>query len=181
MEWVDPKQVLVKLRQIELNLPTDLDEKVRRLRTNHLKPLREARIAAQFAYGMSDQILRVPVLVSTSEVRDFDFAIRWQIGGNHHFFPVQLKELPPDDLNPSITLDDVYDNLGRYSGSNDLSVVIHVNRKMQFNYQPWTREQQPLIRELWYLGCESADQAKWFLYGSALERNPRKYDFSYPA
>jgi len=40
LTWVDPKQVLINLRWLERNLPEHLDEKVRRLRTNKLKELR---------------------------------------------------------------------------------------------------------------------------------------------
>lgn len=180
MEWFDPRQALVNLRWFEMTLPADLDAKARRLRTNELAWLREARTAALFAFGMSDQVLKVPVLVSKSEAKDFDFVIRWQRDDKNYFYPAQLKELPPDDLNPLITLDDIYNKLEKYSGQDNLSVVIHVNREMRFNYEPWKRQKRPNIRELWYLGCECVDQSRWFLYGSALEGNPRKYDFSYP-
>ena len=36
MEWVDPRQVLVNLRWVERNLPSEVDERVRHLRTNQL-------------------------------------------------------------------------------------------------------------------------------------------------
>ncbi len=180
MEWAEPKGVLINLRTIEMNLPEGMDEKVRRLRTNQLKEWREARIAALFSYGMSSTVLRVPVLVSKSEAKDFDFVMRWRVEDRDFFYPVQLKELPPDDINPSVTLDDIFDKLEKYSGAADLSVAIHINRRMRFDFQPWSRKPRPRINELWYLGCESADQSKWFLYGSTLKKNPRKYEFSYP-
>ena len=85
MVWVDPKQALINLRRLETNLPADLDEQVRRLRTNKLKELREARIAALFAFGTSDQVLNVPVLVSKSEAHDFDFVAKWQTDEKHYF------------------------------------------------------------------------------------------------
>lgn len=180
MVWVDPKQALINLRWLEMNLPVGLDEQLRRLRTNKLKELREARTAALFAFGMSEKVLNVPTLVSKSEDRDFDFIVRWQKDEMNYFYPAQLKELPSDDLNSSVTLDDICKKLEKYIGPDNLSVVIHINRRMQFNYGPWTQHNRPNIRELWYLGCESVDQSKWSLYGSALEQNPRKYDFLYP-
>lgn len=180
MAWVDPRQLLVNLRWLEMNLPSEIDERVWRFRTNELKEWREARIAALFAFGIGDQVLKVPTFVSKSEDRDFDFVMRWESGDADHFYPGQLKELPPDDLNPKVSLDDILSKLTKYSGAEDLSVVIHVNRKMRFDYHPWNRDKKPLIKELWYLGCETEDQSRWFIYGSALENNPRKYDFEYP-
>ena len=180
MLWVDPKQVLVNLRCIELNLPDQIDKRVRRLRTNELKEWHEARHAALFAFGIADQVLKTPVLVSKSQDRDFDFVIRWQIDNADHFYPAQLKELPPDDLNSDVTLSDIFNKLKKYSGTQDLSVVISLNRRTSINLEPWGDSEKPQIRELWYLGCEALDQTRWFLYGSVLSNNPRKYEFGYP-
>jgi len=180
MEWTDPRDVLAKLRAVEMNLPADLDEKVRRLRTNQLKEWREARTAALFSYGMSSAVLKLPVLFSKSESKDFDFVMRWRKEDKDFFYPVQLKELPPDDINAAVALEDIYAKLEKYSGATDLSVAIHINRRIRFEFQPWAREHRPQIKELWYIACEAADQSKWFLYGSTLQQNPRKYEFVYP-
>ena len=180
MAWVDPKQVLVNLRWLEQHLPDRMDERVRRLRTNQLKEWREAREAALFAFGISDQVLKRPVFVTKSQNRDFDFVVRWESDNTHHFFPAQLKELPPDDINPRVALDDLFDKLAKYSGKTDLSVVISINRRSRFLFEPWTRPDKPRIKELWYMGCESPDQSRWFIFGSVLEQNARKYEFSYP-
>lgn len=180
MEWADPRDVLVKLRAVEMNLPADLNEKVRRLRTNQLKEWREARTAALFSYGMSSAVLKLSVLFSKSESKDFDFVMRWRDEDKDFFYPVQLKELPPDDINASVALEDIYGKLEKYSGATDLSVAIHINRRVRFEFRPWAREHRPRIKELWYIGCESADQSKWFLYGSVLQQSPRKYEFVYP-
>jgi hypothetical protein len=180
MEWANPRDVLVKLRAVEMSLPEGLDEKVRRLRTNQLKEWREARTAALFSYGMSSAVLKLPVLFSKSESKDFDFVMRWRMEDKDFFYPVQLKELPPDDINASVALEDIYDKLEKYSGATDLSVAIHINRRIRFDFLPWARERRPRIKELWYIGCESADQSKWFLYGSTLQQNPRKHEFVYP-
>jgi len=181
MDWVDPAQVLINLRWLESNLPSEMDDKVRRLRTNQLKEWREARIGALFAYGMSTKVLNVRTAVSKTESSDYDFVMRWVENERNYFYPVQLKELPPADLNPDISLNDIIDKLEKYSGETNLSVVIHINRQMRFEYRPWQRVGRPRINELWYLGCESADQSKWFLYGSVLRENPQKYDFEYPS
>ena len=57
---------------------------------------------------------------------------------------------------------------------------------MQTTFQPYIRSKtrelraRPKIKELWYLGCQAPDQSKWFLFGSALEENPKEYEFNYP-
>jgi hypothetical protein len=180
MTWVDPKQVLINLRWLETNLSPDLDERIRRLRTNNLKECREARTAALFAYGMGSTVLNTIVHVSKVEARDFDFVMRWIVEDKRYFYPVQLKEVPPADLSATVTLDDIHRKLEKYRGERDLSVVIHMNRQTRFDYQPWQPAERLHIRELWYLGCASKDQSEWFLYGSVLAQRPQRHDFFYP-
>ena len=180
LTWVEPKQVLLNLRLLELNLPSNVDEKVRRLRTNELKEWREARTAVLFAYGIGEQVLRTPTLVAKSEEKDYDFVMRWNENGVDCYFPVQLKELPPDDLNSDVHLDDILAGLSKYSGLDDLSVVVAISRRMRFEYRPWSAAAKPKIRELWYFGCVSKDQSRWFLYGSALRNDAAYYEFDYP-
>jgi len=178
--WVEPKQVMVSLRWLETHIPEGTDEKIRHLRTNQLKEWREAREAALFAYGIGDQVLEKPTFVAKLERRDFDFVMRWADDGADYFYPVQVKELPPADLNPNASLDDLLDKLEKYSGVDDLSVAIHINRRIRFEHRPWNRKTKPALRELWSFGCLSADQSKWFLFGNVLQSNPRYYEFTYP-
>ena len=180
MEWSDPQEVLANLRLLELNLPADMDEQQRRLRTNQQKELREGRYAALFAYGIGSQVLNCQTLVSKTERRDFDAVIGWQADGHDYFYPLQIKELPPDDINPDVSLDDIYNKLEKYSGQDDLSVVICLNRNTRVRFQPWDRKSKPRIKELWYLGSTDVYQSRWFLYGSVLEKNPRRFEFEYP-
>lgn len=57
LEFRDPGHILVKLRKIEHVLATsETPDKVKNLRTNKLKELREIREAALFCYGMSQRI-----------------------------------------------------------------------------------------------------------------------------
>jgi hypothetical protein len=180
MEWVEPRQVLVDLRWLELNLPADMDERIRRLRTNPLKEWHEARFAALFAYGISNAVLHLPTRFSKTEKRDFDAVMKWQKNGEDHYSPLQIKELPPDDINPDVSLNDILDKLGKYSGEDNLTVVVCLNRKTRIKFQTWDRQSKPRISELWYLGCTDVYQSKWFLYGNVLANNPRRFDFEYP-
>ena len=103
-----------------------MDERVRRLRTNKLKQLREGRDAAIFAYGLETQVLKVPVWFANAEQSDYDFVVRWVKEENEYFYPVQLKELPPEDLNTTESLDRIYDKLEKYSGADDLLVAMNL-------------------------------------------------------
>jgi hypothetical protein len=178
MKWLDPQQVLLKLRWLELNLPADQLEKLRQSRS--MKKLEEGRHAALFAYGLISQVLKHPILFSNTESKDFDAVIHWHSDSANYYYPIQIKQLPPDDINPDVSLDDIYSGLEKYSAQDDLSVVVCLNRKTRIRFQPWDRKTKPRIRELWYLGCTDAHQSKWFLYGSVLEKNPMRYDFEYP-
>ncbi|MEQ8694650.1 MAG: hypothetical protein RIC85_04935 [Gammaproteobacteria bacterium] len=180
LTWVDPAQALVNLRWLEQHLPADIDRRVRRLRTNQLKELREARVGAIFAHGLSKTVLKKRVAVAKVEKADFDFVLRWVESNTNRFYPVQLKELPPEDLNPNITLDDVLRGLNKYNGEHNLSVVIHLNRSIRFEYHPMVTRPNAQINELWYLGCQTSDQSAWFLYGNVFHRWPEKRDFDYP-
>lgn len=180
LTWVDPKQVLINLRWLERNLPFDIDERVRRLRTNQLKELREARIAALFDYGLSVTLLGTQVAVAKVEKSGYDFIVRWIENDTRRFYPVQLKELPPEELNPIIELTDILSRLGKYDGKSDLAVLVHLNRTGRFEYSPSIDRPTAKIRELWYLGCDSSDQMSWFLYGNVLDPLPEKRSFRYP-
>jgi hypothetical protein len=105
--------------------------------------------------------------------------MRWVKGEKEYFYPVQLKELPPDDLDTTESLDGIYDKLEKYSGTDDLAVAIHVNKKMTLKWGPWERQKQPRVRELWLFGTNSPDQSKWFIFGDML-RKPRFYEYRYP-
>lgn len=180
VHWFEPKQVLINMRYVETNLLSEnMDEKVRRLRTNELKELREGREAAIFAYGLETQVLKVPVWVANSERSDYDFVVRWVKEENEYFYPVQLKELPPDDLNTTESLDGIYNKLEKYSGTDDLAVAIHVNKKMTLKWGPWERQKRPQVRELWLFGNNSPDQSRWFICGDILKK-PLFYEFRYP-
>ena len=180
LTWVEPRQVLINLRWVETNIPEGIDERVRRLRINQLKEWREARAAALFAYGMGKSVIEKQTFVAKSEDRDYDFVMRWSDDTVDYFYPVQLKELPPEDLNPEVSLDDVLTKLAKYSGATDLSVAVHINRRTKFEHRPWGNGVKPNVRELWYFGCCSRDQSTWFLYGSVLQPRPHYYEFAYP-
>ena len=180
LTWVDPRQVLINLRHMELNFPNNIDLKVRRMRTNNLKEWREARDAVLFAYGMS-QVLKTQIAVAKSEKSDYDFVMRWVKNENEYFLPVQLKELPPDDLNPNVQIKHIFEKLKKYNGPDNLLVAIKINRELKaFDLNSCDNKEKLNISELWYFGCTNPDQSEWFLCGSVLESNPIFHKYLYP-
>ena len=151
------------------------------MRTNKLKEWREARDAALFSYGMGCCVLKSPLLVAKSEQSDYDFIMKWIRDEKEYYCPVQLKELPPADLNTNVQIEHIFEKLKKYNGINDLFVSIKINREIKsFDLNLFDKETNLNISELWYFGCKKPNQSNWFLYGSALELNPAFYEFSYP-
>jgi hypothetical protein len=180
LAWQNPRQVLVDLRFVETNiLPIDMDHRIRRLRTNDFKREREARDAALFVYGMATQVLKTPVWFANWESSDFDFVAKWITGDVECFCPVQLKELPPKDMNSEASIDYLLQKVDRYSGVENLTVAILLNRPGRLLLSPWKQKRKRAIGELWYFGCNSPDQSTWFLFGNVLE-DPNLYEFEYP-
>ena len=178
LQYYSPKLVLQKLRSLEIALLDSdfaIDPKV--MRTNRLKPNREARDAAIFAYGIQECVLGVPVRVARHESSDYDCVLQCISEETQHFFPVQLKELPPSELDPQVALKDILDKLDKYG--KDLIVAIKYNRKEHFELGPELRLENAPVAQIWLFGGCSPDQSDWFLYGD-LTKEPALYPFRYP-
>ena len=129
LEYGDPTGFLHKLDELEPRVASsNMDRKVRTLRTNSLKPWRELREAALFSHFMSERI-GVPILIAKGEDQDYDFVATWQSGDTRTFSPVQIKEIVPEDLNPSADLEKVITSLSKYASSTDLTIAIPLNRR----------------------------------------------------
>ncbi len=177
LAYRDPVAVLRELRQIEMQIvDADLSPQVRNLRTNDLKHIREFRQAALFCYGMSLRIGH-QVLFSPVESSDYDFVATWEIADVRHFAPVQLKELVPDHLNASATVQALVNGLSKYSGD-DLVVAVFLNRDGRFSLEDLML---PALRiaELWFVFSTTPSQQIWQLVGDALGV-PEASSFCYP-
>ncbi len=178
LEYRDPKPFLVRLRELEPQVATSkLPTKVKNFRTNSLKWSRELREGALFCYGMSQRIGQT-VFLSPSEAQDYDFVASWVVGDTQHLAPVQLKEVVPQVLNPSASVQTIVDALAKYTDSGDLTIAIHLNQETHFD--PSTFIVPPLkIAALWVFGAISPDQMEWGLWGNFLE-TPIGTRFEYP-
>ena len=179
LKFVDPKTILPQLRAIqELVAVSDLNKKMKDLRTNKLKKHREGWEAALFCYGIS-KLMNSTVYVTPHEDSDFDaIALRIE-NGVQRYTPIQIKELVPKSLNPNSELNEEIKKLSKYTGSKDCVVVIHLNRdeKLELSDVEVPKLQ---IGGLWLLGATTPDQSKWFIAGDFLV-SPQIYEFDFPS
>ena len=169
LEYGDPKGFLLKLREIELKIASSaLDRNTRTLRTNELKPWRELREAALFSHFMGERI-GTPIRIAKSEDQDYDFISTWQSGNSRVFSPVQIKEIVPVYLNPSVKIEEVIASLSKYVSSPDLTVAIHLNKRIQFDLSS-IKVPKLSIASLWMFGAISPDSSRWGLWGDLLEQ-----------
>jgi len=182
LTYFNPVETLRWLRQVETivsSVPHDLSQTTLRLRDQGQKRPRELRDIAVFCHGIATKVLDVPILYSTEENQDFDSIATWSKDGNLNFTPIQLKELPPWDLNARVTLENLFTGLDRSPCLRDTVVAIKVNREMHLDLDALPAAPGHL-GGLWLFGGASPDQHKWWLYGDMTAR-PTSYVFDYPA
>ncbi|MDX2239037.1 MAG: hypothetical protein NW203_15850 [Hyphomonadaceae bacterium] len=160
---------LIALRKLEVTIaPCDIDERVKTLRTNGLKPYREMRDAALFCTGMS-KLLSTDVWFAPFEANDYDFVTTWKSGDTQHFCPVQLKELVPKSLNANASIGIITDKLSHYASAEDLVVVIKLNQIGRFDLSKLTIPENARFGGLWVFGSVTEDQSKFALWGDFLQ------------
>lgn len=178
-KYYDPKNVLEQFRGLERDpVLRELPERMRSLRTNKLKFHRQGREAALFCYGLGQAVLKTTVYFSNYEKVDYDFITCWEDRDELVFTPVQLKEVTPDKINLSSTLQTEINKLAKYSRSNDLVVTIYLNKRCRTDFSEIMIPNLN-IAELWIFGAINQDQSKWFIYGDMLRR-PQFFEFEYP-
>lgn len=179
LKYHDPEPVLRKFREVEFRvLDSKLSPKVRHLRTNELKSLRESRDAALFALGLAE-VLGAKVRFAPVEAADYDFVTAWGEGDTINFCPVQLKEWVPEELSPTVGLPDLFVSIDRsYPTSSETVVAVHVNRVVTLDIP--SIEIPPLsVAEVWLFGAVREDQSEWVIVGDLLGE-PRQHSFRYP-
>ena len=178
LTFFDPEPVLRGLRDVEIQLAhTDTPELVRRLRTGRLKCDREARDALLFAQGMA-RVVGAKVYVAPGETEDCDFVTRATVGDTTYYSCVQLKELVPDDLNPSHSLESLVAEIAHLPPS-DTVLAIRLNRRGRIDYATLAGVRVPFA-ELWYFWAASPESNSWCLFGDAMGQ-PVLHEFQYPA
>jgi len=177
LEFLDPAPVLRELRKLEVQLiGQPIAPRVLRLRTNEFRSEREARNAALFSHGMA-AATGVKVFFARSEAADYDFVTRWRAGDELHYCAVQLKELPPEDLNPALTLEHLLSGLEKYSPTRTVvAVLLNKPALMDVAALPQVTRR---FSQAWLFWLASPDGNRWKIQGDVLA-TPFTYDFHYP-
>src|SRR5690606_17177938 len=104
LPFYDPKGGMVALNKLSDEVAVwELPYNVASLRTNGLRRYREGRQCALFCYGVG-QRLGIDVRYAESEEQDIDFVVRFERDGFLNFVPLQLKELVPEQVSNSASL-----------------------------------------------------------------------------
>jgi len=171
LEYGDPFGFLIKLRELEIHVASsDTDVRIRNLRSNNLKPVREMREAALFCVGMSERI-GCKVLFAPVEQQDFDFVATFVVAECQHFVPVQIKEIVPTHLNNTTSPQHVINGLTKYADSKDLCIAVHLNRVGHFDPEEICVPDNLFIGELWIFGSINEDQTEWGIWGDFIDLN----------
>lgn len=180
LDYVDPKAFLVRLDAVDRDVSrSQLLREERTLRTNPLKPWREAREGALFAYAMGLKLGQT-VLIAKADRQDVDYDCvtrREQPDGRIGYGPVQIKEIVPAYLNRDTSIQAIVDDLTPISAP-DLNVVIHLNRLVQFDPLE-LRVGSLKISTLWVIAAIAPDRSRWALWGDFLGANGVT-EFDYP-
>lgn len=176
LQYHDPAEVLRRLRVLEVEFSdVEMDPKLRSLRTSGLKKYRERRDAAVFTYGMGLGKV-VAMEYATEESSDYDFVAKWSEGDTQHFCPVQLKELVPEDLNPTTSLSELMAGLTNYSAKTATVLAVKLNRRSSLELPT---KVDVAFSQLWFFWASAPDSARWCTYGDVLQ-NPEFFAFDYP-
>jgi len=135
------------------------------------------RQAALFCYGIG-KALETTIYYSLYENADYDCIARWKENGFEKYAPIQLKEIVPEGLNKTTSLNNELKKLQKYVTSKNLIVAMHLNRKGSLKFSEITFPKLE-IAEVWLYGGLSEDQEKWFIYGNLLDE-PQFFEFKYP-
>lgn len=179
LQYKDPEWWLVELSKIETETANHpMDPKVRALRTNQLKLVKETREAALFCHGMS-LVTGNKILFTRVEELDYDAVATWIQGDTAHYSPIQLKELVPEQYNPQQTLNKLLQDIAaKYPVSTELTVAVFVNRQTVIDFTQ-IKVPETKLHGIWLYGCSSQDQQTWFIYGNLVD-NPSAFQFNYP-
>ena len=178
LEYHDPAVILRRLRALEIEISgLKIDPQVLRLRTQELKKYREWRDAAVFCYGIG-LVQGWSIMYATEERSDYDFVTRWHVDTETFFCPVQLKELPPADLNPTVSIEQILRGSSKVVRKSSTVLAVKLNRRDQLDLTNIAIPSLPW-QQLWFFWSMTPDASRWALYGDAFNA-PGQFEFEYP-
>ncbi|MBV1909010.1 MAG: hypothetical protein KUG78_06780 [Kangiellaceae bacterium] len=157
LTFKDPAKALHSYRAVQEAVSrSNVDAKLKNLRTNSLKPEREAWHLALFSYLVSKS-LNFQVFYSEVEDSDYDGVCMWVKDETQNFAPVQLKELVPSDLNPTSSIQKIISKLKKYTDSKDLIVAVKMTRNFTLKFEEFDLTGLN-IKQLWLFGATEPEQ-----------------------
>ena len=144
-----------------------------------VRDVAEDRRCAIFCHG-AGRALGTEILFAAHESADYDYVGAYKHDGAVLTFPIQLKQLVPDRLNPSTSLQREISKLSKYVDAQDLVVAIHVNRKVHIKPQELDTSGVK-VKEVWLYGQLQNDATTWLLFGNLMTAEPNAYTFQLPA
>lgn len=143
-----------------------------------IRDIAEDRRCAIFCHG-AGQALGTEILFSPYEHADYDYVGAFKHNGRIHTFPIQLKQLVPDRLNPITSLQREISKLVKYADAENLVVAFHINRKIHMIPQELDVSNLK-VKELWLYGCLQDQANCWLLFGNLMSASPHAYTFQLP-
>lgn len=143
-----------------------------------VRDIAEDRRCAIFCHA-AGQALSTEILFSSYEHADYDYVGAFKHKGRIRTFPIQLKQLVPDRLNPATSLQLEISKLGKYADAEDLVVAFHINRKIHMKPQDLDVSHLK-VKELWLYGFLHNQANSWLLFGNLMSASPHAYTFQLP-
>jgi hypothetical protein len=179
LEYRSARDYLANVAPFRATLASsDTPERIRNLRTNGLKDVRELWQACLFAHGIGSTVLNTEVYLAPIEDQDFDCVAQCIMGDTRFYTPIQIKEFVPETVNANASLKAELDKLRKYVDSRDLIVAFYLNRQFRLELETLMIPELD-IAELWLFGAVSPDASKFMLWGNML-RDPASYEYQYP-
>jgi hypothetical protein len=168
LRYKDPRSVLVDMATVERSIASaDIDPRVKQMRTRDLRSVRELRQACLFWHGVSE-VTGQKFGIAHCEDEDYDAVATWVRDGTQSFAPTQLKEVPPEELNPVVSVQAIVNGLTKYPSSTKLTVAIHLNRVVQFAPSELVIPRLG-VAAVWVFGAIRPDRSRWAIWGNFLD------------
>jgi hypothetical protein len=179
LSFHSPKLEIVSMVAMQIEIRDwDIPEKLRALRNNDLKPMREKYHAGLFAWGIMALTGRANMEFAMIEASDYDAVFRWLENGTMNYVPVQLKEVVPHRWNAGANLPDQIRALEKYTDSRDLVVAIYhsgaFHGEMQLDLDGIE------LAGIYVYGAASEDQMNWMIAGNLMLPEFRQITYQHP-
>ncbi|MCU0955390.1 MAG: hypothetical protein MUC37_12480 [Hyphomicrobium sp.] len=169
LQYYDPLYALPELRKVQLAISElqNIPNSIRNLRTRKLKRERELWMAFLLAYGLRART-GLPLLLADDEESDHDVVLATVANDLPHFLPVQLKEVVPEDLNPTANVQNIIDDTFAKRSYQDTLLAIKITQN--YSFDPNGLVVPPFsFAGIWIFAAVSPDQSRWALWGDFID------------